>query len=173
MDFSLVNKKRKYRVGGIIMNRVFKIQEKMLEKISEFEDKKMERDISLSWEKIHLASCAAVGRILALKRGVDPELSAIACSVHDYGRIITGKQQDHAAVGYEPLKLFLKESGYFSTDEIELLAIAAQNHSNKKEVGSPLEEIVKDADVFDCYQYGLSLDREEQRVRLQTILKEI
>lgn len=155
------------------MNRAFKIQESLLEKISAFEDKNIERDISLSWEKIHLASCAAVGRILALKRGVDPEVSAIACSVHDYGRIITGRQQDHATVGYEPLKLFLRECGYFSSDEIKLLATAAQNHSNKKEVGSPLEEIVKDADVFDCYQYGLSLDREEQRVRLKTILEEI
>ncbi|MDF2634916.1 MAG: metal-dependent phosphohydrolase sub protein [Pelosinus sp.] len=155
------------------MNRVFKIQEKMLEKILEFENKKVERDISLSWERIHLASCAAVGRILALKRGVDPELSAIACSIHDYGRIITGKQQDHATVGYEPLKLFLRESGYFTLNEIELLSTAAKNHSNKKEVGSPIEEIVKDADVFDCYQYGLSLDREEQRVRLKIILEEI
>ncbi len=155
------------------MNRVFKIQEKILEKIAEFEDKNMERDITLSWEKIHLASCAAVGRILALKRGADPELSAIACSVHDYGRIITGKQQDHARAGYEPLKLFLKDSGYFSLEEVELLATAARNHSSKTEVGSPIEEIVKDADVFDCYQYGLSLEREEQRVRLKTMLEEI
>lgn len=155
------------------MNRSFAIQEKILEKIAEFENNNMERDITLSWEKIHLASCAAVGRILALKRGADPELSAIACSVHDYGRIITGKQQDHARVGYEPLKAFLKESGYFSKDEIELLATAAQNHSSKKEVGSPIEEIVKDADVFDCYQYGLPLDREEQRMRLKMILEEI
>lgn len=155
------------------MNRTFKIQEKMLEKIAALEHIHMDRDISLSWEKIHLASCAAVGRILALKRGVDPELSAIACSVHDYGRIITGKQYDHAAAGYEPLKLFLLECTLFTPDEIELLATAGKNHSSKKEVGSPLEEIVKDADVFDCYQYGLSLDREEQRERLKRMLAEI
>ena len=155
------------------MNRVFEIQEKILDKIAEFESTDVERDITLSWERIHLASCAAVGRILALKRGADPELSAIACSVHDYGRIITGKQRDHAMAGYEPLKLFLKESGCFTAEEVELLATAAKNHSSKKEVGSLIEEIVKDADVFDCYQYGMPLDREEQRARLKTILEEI
>lgn len=155
------------------MNRVFMIQEKMLEKIAAMEEQKLERDISLSWEKIHLASCAALGRILALKRGADPELSAIACAIHDYGRILTGKQQNHAEAGYEPLTLFLQESGLFTPDETELLAIAAKRHSSKKEVGSPLEEIVKDADVFDCYQYGLPLDREEQRARLKKILEEI
>ncbi|AIF50460.1 HD domain-containing protein [Pelosinus sp. UFO1] len=155
------------------MNRVFQIQERYLAEIARFENTSMIRDISLNWEKIHMASCAAVGRILALKRGVDAELSAIACSIHDYGRIITGKQYDHAAVGYDPLKLFLAQSGYFTSEEIELLAKAAQNHSNKKEIGSPLEEIVKDADVFDCYQYGLPLEREEQRVRLKSILEEL
>ncbi|WP_378952791.1 HD domain-containing protein [Pelosinus sp. sgz500959] len=155
------------------MNRVFKVQEKMLQKIAEFENSPEERDISLNWERIHMVSCATVGRIMALKRGVDPELAAIACSVHDYGRIITGKQAGHADVGYEPLKIFLTESGYFSINEIEFLAQAAKNHSSKKEVGTPLEEIVKDADVFDCYQYGLPLDREEQRKRLEIILNEI
>lgn len=155
------------------MNRVFQIQERYLAEIARFENTSMIRDISLNWEKIHMASCAAVGRILALKRSVDPELSAIACSVHDYGRIITGKQHDHATVGYEPLKLFLEQSGYFTSEEIELLAKAALNHSSKKDIGSPLEEIVKDADVFDCYQYGLSLEREEQRVRLKSILEEL
>ncbi|GMA98632.1 HD domain-containing protein [Pelosinus sp. IPA-1] len=40
-----------------------------------------------------MISCATVGRMIALERGVDSELAAIACSVHDYGRIITGKKR--------------------------------------------------------------------------------
>ena len=155
------------------MNRVFEIQEKMLQKIAEFENSNDERDSSLNWERIHMISCATVGRMIAMQRGVDSELAAIACSVHDYGRIITGKQHDHAAAGYKPLKLFLAESSHFTSDEIELFALAAKNHSSKKEVGTPLEEVVKDADVFDCYQYGLPLEREEQRMRLEIILQKI
>ena len=145
----------------------------MLDKIAEFDNCNDERDMPLNWERMHMISCATVGRMLAMLRGVDCELAAIACSVHDYGRIITGKQHDHATVGYEPLKSFLTEIGYCTSDEVELLAQAAKNHSSKKQIGNPLDEIVKDADVFDCYQYGLPLEREEQRKRLEKILKEI
>lgn len=53
------------------------------------------------------------------------------------------------------------------------VAQAAKHHSSKADIGTPLEEIVKDADVLDCYQYGLPLDREEQRQRLKMILAEI
>ncbi|EGO65475.1 metal dependent phosphohydrolase [Acetonema longum DSM 6540] len=144
----------------------------MLKKIAEFKDS-ADRDHSLDWERIHSISCAKIGQILALKRGVDAELAAIACSVHDYGRIITGKQRGHAAAAYAPLKHFLAETGRFTADEIERLAQAAKNHSSKTEIGTPLEEIVKDADVLDCYQYGLPLEREEQRQRLKMILAEI
>jgi len=155
------------------MNRVFQIQERMLRKIAEFENANQERDISLNWERIHMVSCATVGRMIALERGVDSELAAIACSVHDYGRIITGRQHDHANAGYKPLRIFLEECNYCSSEEIELIAGAARNHSMKDEVGTPIEEVVKDADVFDCYQYGLLLEREEQKKRLAVILREI
>lgn len=153
------------------MSRVFETQVKMLEKIAEFKD--IERDYPLNWERIHMVSCAKIGQILALKRGLDLELAAIACAVHDYGRILSGKQKNHAEEGYKPLQLFLLESGYFNPDEIKLISEAAKNHSSKKEVGSPLEEIVKDADVLDCYQYGLPLEREEQKKRLEKILEEL
>jgi uncharacterized protein len=155
------------------VNRIFKVQVKLLEKIAEFEDEGIERDESLDWERVHLISCGKIGQILAMKRGGDPELAAIACSVHDYGRMITGKQKNHAAAGYEPLKIFLTECGCFCSEEIEIVALAAKNHSNKKEIGTPIEEIVKDADVLDCYQYSLPLQREEQKIRLEKIVKEL
>lgn len=155
------------------MNRIFTIQSMLLGKIEEQESRQMERDYPLSWEKLHLASCAKLGQLLALKRQVDPEFAAIACSLHDYGRIVTGKQANHAVNGYEPLKKFLEESGQFSAEEIELLASAAKNHSSKQEVGTPIEEIVKDADVLDCYQYGQALERTEQRERLIQVRAEL
>ncbi|MEL7567360.1 MAG: HD domain-containing protein [Dehalobacterium sp.] len=155
------------------MNRIYKIQEKMLLKIAEFENSEAVRDMSLNWERIHMISCAKIGQILALKRGADVELAAIACSVHDFGRIITGKQKNHAEICYEPLKVFLAECGCFSAEEIEILARAGKKHSSKSEVGTPLEEIVKDADVLDCFQYGVPLEREEQKRRLEKIIIEI
>ena len=154
------------------MNRIFMIQSKLLEKIAEYETIEIERDYPMDWEKVHMASCAKIGQLLASKRQVDPELTAIACSLHDYGRIVTGKQANHAENGYEPLKLFLAGCGQLTEDEIEIVAQAARKHSCKNEIGTPLEEIVKDADVLDCYQYGQTLERPEQRERLKTVLAE-
>jgi uncharacterized protein len=67
---------------------------------------------------------------------------------------------------------FLKELGIFSDEEIDIISIAVKNHSNKAEVGGPIEEIVKDADVIDCYQYGLGFSREEQRIRYEKFLED-
>lgn len=153
------------------MNRIFQLQEKYLEKISEYEKPGNVRDLPLSWERIHMISCAKIGQLLARQRGVDEEMAAIACSVHDYGRIVTGRQVNHAAAGYEPLLGFLRETGLVTPAEAELLARAAKNHSSKHEVGSPLEEIVKDADVLNCYQYGMPAERPEQKKRLQAMLE--
>ena len=154
------------------MNKIFLLQTQLLAAIDS-SGGDAGRDYPLDWERIHMASCAKIGQLLAVKRGVDPELAAIACSLHDFGRIVTGKQSNHAANGYEPVKRFLTATGQFDAAEIELLAQAAKNHSSKQEVGTALEEIVKDADVLDCHQYGQALERQEQRDRLQKVLLEL
>lgn len=155
------------------MNRIYVIQAKLLDEIAKQTKSDMERDYPLAWEKIHMVSCSKIGQLLAIKRQVDPEMAAIACALHDYGRIVTGKQVNHAPNGYLPLKDFLSECGLFSVEEIEICAQAAKNHSNKQEIGTKIEEIVKDADVLDCYQYGQTLERPEQRERLVAVLAEL
>lgn len=152
------------------MNRLIGVQSLMLDEIEKHVRLIPERDEPAEWEKVHIASCAAIGHILAEKRGVDPELAACACAVHDYGRIITGKQKNHAEAGYVPVKELLKKHGGFTDDEIEQIAVAVKNHSGKSETGSPVEEIVKDADVLDMYQHGYELPREEQKKRLKEML---
>ena len=155
------------------MNRIYDIQAKLLDEIEKYAGLGDERDYPLAWEKIHMASCAKIGQLLAEKRGADPEMAAIACALHDYGRIVTGRQANHAANGYLPLRDFLERTGGFSTEEIEVLALAAKHHSSKNEIGTVIEEIVKDADVLDCHQYGQTLERPEQRQRLAAVLAEL
>lgn len=155
------------------MNRLLKLQSALLKEIDKYVETIPERDQPGDWERVHISSCAKLGYLFGEKRGVDPELAAIACACHDYGRIITGKQQGHAEAGYEPIKEFLRKTGLFEQEEIEQIAIAVKNHSNKSEVGSPLEEIVKDADVLDFHQYGYEMPRKEQQDRLERLLKSI
>ena len=152
------------------MNRLQKLQSALLKKIDEYEKLIPERDQPGDWERIHISSCAKLGYLFGEERGVDPIIAASACACHDYGRIITGKQAGHADAGYEPVKVFLRETGLFAEEEIEEIAIAVKNHSNKAEVGSPLEEIVKDADVLDFHQYGYAMPRQEQQDRLEKLL---
>ncbi|MBP1737038.1 MAG: hypothetical protein H6Q60_919 [Oscillospiraceae bacterium] len=152
------------------MNQLLKLQVALLKLINEQEGRmpEDERDETLDWERLHMASCARLGWIMAQEAGENPQLAACACAIHDIGRILTGKQAGHAERGYEPAKVFLRQTGLFSAEEVELLATAVKNHSNKSEVGHPIEEIVKNADVVDCFQYGLPFAREEQRLRYET-----
>ncbi|MEG1724823.1 MAG: HD domain-containing protein [Anaerovoracaceae bacterium] len=157
-------------------NRVLLLQTKLLEIINQQEkqdfqrDRALDRDETLDWERLHMASSARMAWILALEMDVDPELPACAATVHDFGRILTGKQMNHAEAGFEPVKKFLKGTNLFVDEEIEVISLAVKNHSKKTEVGTYIEEIVKDADVIDCYQYGIPFDREEKRIRYQNWL---
>jgi uncharacterized protein len=67
----------------------------------------------------------------------------------------------------------LEECGDFTEEEIENIANAAKNHSSKNLIGTPIEEIVKDADVFDCWQYDIPMNRPEQKIRLEKVIKEL
>ena len=152
------------------MKKILRLQSALLKEIDKYEELIPERDHFIDWERVHISSCAKIGYMIAEERGVDPILAAAACSCHDYGRIITGKQAGHAEAGYEPVKKFLKGTGLFDDNEINQIATAVKNHSKKSEIGSPLEEIVKDADVLDFHQYGYATARQEQQDRLEKLL---
>ena len=151
------------------MNKILKLQSALLAEIDKY-SYITERDYPVDWERVHISSCAKLGYLFAQERGIDPELAACACAVHDYGRIITGKQTNHAEAGYEPAMEFLRQTGLFTEEEVKEIGLSVKNHSNKSEVGTPLEEIVKDADVLDFYQYGYEMPRQEQKERLKKML---
>ncbi len=153
------------------MHKLLELQSALLKEIDKYEKIVTERDEPIDWERVHISSCAKLGYLMAEKRGVDPILAASACAIHDYGRIITGKQENHAEAGYVPVQEFLKKTELFTEEEIKILSIAVKNHSNKSEVGNPIEEIVKDADVLDFHQYGYKMNRAEQQARLDKLLK--
>ena len=152
------------------MKRLLRLQSQLLREIEKYEQLVPERDKFIDWERVHMASCARLGYLMAESRGVDPELASCACAVHDYGRITTGKQERHAEAGYLPGKEFLRNTELFTEEEIEIIALAITNHSRKSEIGTPIEEIVKDADVIDFYQYGFGFSREEQKLRYERML---
>ena len=152
------------------MKKLLRLQSALLKEIDKYEKLVPERDHFIYWERVHIVSCAKIGYMMAEERGVDPVLAAAACACHDYGRIITGKQPGHAEAGFLPVQDFLKKTGLFDDEEIVQIAVAVKNHSKKEQIGTPLEEIVKDADVLDFNQYGYDVARRSQQDRLETLL---
>lgn len=131
-----------------------------------------ERDYPIAWERIHATSCAQIGRLLAEKRGIDQELAALACSLHDIGRWYTGRQVNHARHGEEPLSRFLGNQTFPDAMKEEIIQ-AVIHHSEKENIGAPLEELVKDADILDCYLHGDEIKKPFHLARLENLLKEM
>ena len=154
------------------MKKILRLQSALLKEIDKYEKMVPKRSHFIDWERVHITSCAKIGYMLAEERGVDPILAAAACAVHDYGPTTAGTQEGPAEEGYLPVQEFLKnlEPKLFTDDEINQIALAVKNHSKKGEVGTQLEEIVKDADVLDFYQYGYNMARKEQQDRLESLL---
>ncbi len=150
---------------------LYYIAHKYLGVMREMEDRISDRDKPMDWERLHMSGTARIGYILAEKRGENPVMAACACMLHDYGRVVTGRHKGHAEAGYEPVKEFLRDLDVFTNSEIEKIALCVKDHSNKAEIGDPLVEIVKDADLLDFHQYGFQCEREEQQKRLDKLLK--
>jgi uncharacterized protein len=153
------------------MNRVFALQQAILKTIDEHKHIDRSDAPPLDWERVHMISCAKVGYMLAIERGLDPTLCACACAVHDFGRILTGCQENHGLAGSLPVQTFLRDTTLFTEDEISKISVAVANHSKKGEVGTPLEELVKDADLIDYASYGQMFKRQEQIDRFERLSK--
>jgi hypothetical protein len=55
------------------MKRLLRLQSKLLKEIDKYEKVVPERDKFIDWERVHMASSARLGYLMAEARGVDPE----------------------------------------------------------------------------------------------------
>lgn len=154
------------------MQRNYVVSRELLKFLNEQDQRDLKRDVSLTWERIHCMGSARIASILSARRGVDIELGYSAGALHDFGRFVTGRQENHAENGYEPVKDFLKRLNIFSEPELEEVSRAVKNHSRKEAVGTPLEEIAKDCDILDCYFLGLAPKKEYHLKRFEALKKE-
>jgi uncharacterized protein len=136
------------------------------------DDLSSEREMTLEEELNHSAGTARLAQLIAEKRHLNTELAFILGVLHDYGRVLTGTKNDHARIGSAYVQEYLTGSGGFSAEEVETLVTAAANHSLKDQKGSPLEEVIKDADVLDAYFSGRRAEKPEAEARLRDLFKE-
>jgi len=55
-----------------------------------------DRDLPIRWSVMHIYTSSQIAKILALKRGIDPELAGITAALHDIGVVKTKKRENHA-----------------------------------------------------------------------------
>jgi HD superfamily phosphodiesterase len=120
-----------------------------------------------------MSEAAHHAKALASYRRLDPDLAACAAAIQNIGRITQGKIEGHAEAGYEPARKLLSSLGCFSPREVELLAASVRNHSNKGSVDSPMDELVKDVDVYVRYIQGHQFTGPHELKRLSTIRLEL
>ncbi len=173
MIFGLVKDFFGLPIRRFVVQRSYVVSRELLKFLNEQEQRELKREVSLTWERIHSMGSSRIASILSARRGIDIELGFSVGALHDFGRLLTGRQENHGENGYEPVKEFLKRMNIFSEPEIEEISRAVKNHSRKEVVGSPLEEIAKDCDILDCYFLGLPPKKEAQLKRFEALRKEL
>ena len=95
---------------------------------------------------LHGVSLAAV--MIAKKRGENPELAAMAGLLHDLYAYMSGSYHKHAHRGAEYVRGLLEELEITDVEETDIICSAIRNHSSKERTDSPMDEVLKDADVI-------------------------
>ena len=125
------------------MSRIKDLQ-KYIHKVLKGMDDNQKRAAAVA--HLHGVSLAAV--MIAKKRGENAELAAMAGLLHDLYAYKSGSYDDHAHKGAEYARKLLDELGITSADETDIICSAIWHHDSKAEVDSPMDEILKDADVI-------------------------
>jgi hypothetical protein len=144
---------------GSNLSRSDYIQRLVIERIIGSPVNDIERDESKIWELKHCSSCVQIGRMLALKRGLNIEIAEVICVLHDIYAIDTGKYKDHALKGAKIAIEILRDTGKYTAEEIVTISSAIKEHSDKQIYSSdPYVELIKDVDVYDCSLYDGTAD---------------
>lgn len=125
---------------------------------------------------VHLYGVGQAAAFLAMKRGYDrkiAELAEVAGMLHDYAKYIFDEEKNHAEKSAECARELLGKIPEFSISEINQICDAVFVHSNKQEVGSYFDEILKDADEMQHYFRNPMEDYFFQKERMQNLLKEL
>jgi uncharacterized protein len=125
---------------------------------------------------VHLYGVSATCTLLAINRGLDPQICSVIGMLHDIATYKTGDPTDHALRSSKEAETILGGIETFSTDEIKSICKAISRHSDKGSIDGPLAELIKDADVLQHYIYNSGIVSEKDlhwKQRLVKIFQEL
>jgi HD superfamily phosphodiesterase len=107
----------------------------------------------------HLYGVSEYCALLALRRGLDPEIAATSGMLHDIYQVTRGTTEEHAVKGAKVAEKILKSMKAYNNAEIAVITTAISRHSKKRKFHEPYDELLKDADVMShCfYNTGFQL----------------
>ncbi len=121
----------------------------------------------------HLYGVSLAATMLAKKRGLDPELASMAAMLHDLHAYKSGSYDDHAHKGAELGREILTELKLTTEDETDIICSAIYHHDDKYAVDSPMDELLKDADVIHHTLNDTAKPvKEKEQARYDKIMKE-
>ena len=103
---------------------------------------------------VHLYGVSYLATMLAMKRGINAELAAVAGMLHDVATYSSGSSQNHAVRGSLQAEQILIGTECFAPDEVEAICEAIARHSDKGAIHDPLSELLKDADVLQHWLHS-------------------
>jgi hypothetical protein len=100
---------------------------------------------------IHTYGVAQLCTMIALKRGLDPELAHISGLLHDVYTYFAGSSLYHAINGAEMVRPAIRDMNIFTQEEKEIILSSIFYHSDKTRIHDKYNEVLKDADVLQHY----------------------
>ena len=123
---------------------------------------------------VHLYGVSQGCALLALRRGENAELAAVAGMLHDLSAYTTGIRADHAAHGAILAAQLLRDTALFTEKEITCICEAIAHHSDKTDTHASFDEVLKDADVLQHALYApCAAVTEKERARFDRIMREL
>ena len=151
------------------MSRIKDLQKKVHKILKDNMDDNQKRAAAIA--HLHGVSLAAV--MIAKKRGEDSELAAMAGLLHDLYAYRTGTYDDHAHKGADYAGELLEDLGITNKEETEIICSAIRHHDSKAEIDSPMDEVLKDADVIHHSLGDPTKEvKEHEKVRYEKLCRE-
>ena len=150
------------------LNQVLTIIQERVQKLSDDG-----RWAPLVWSTMHMHGTVQLSKLVALKRGLNPEFAALVCAFHDIHTLHTGEWEDHGVKAGPYVREIVKEYnqrwgkqlGTITDDEVERIIKAVAVHSDKNTIdGDPYAELLKDVDTLDSYLHGFEAEEESGRL---------
>lgn len=134
---------------------------------------KMENKDKMKGAFVHLYGVSLAATMIAEKRGEDTELACMAAMLHDLAAYKSGSYDDHAHRGAALARTILDELGLTTKEETDIICSAIYHHDDKLIVDSPMDEVLKDADVIHHTMNDLSKPiKEKEQIRYTALRKE-